>query len=145
MKKYEVTYFLGDLKCVSEFIQKSTDAVYSNFYKFYPEAVITHVQKIRNVSDDEFIDIMVSKNKESFTAVINEMTRQDEKWGECRDQHPYVWLAVLGEEVGEVNRGALEEDWQNYKEEIIQVIAVCMQMLKNINYRPDFYKPKEQQ
>lgn len=144
MKKYKVTYLLGDLEFTSEFIQKNIDAVYNNFDKFYPNSQITKIEKIKDLSDEEFYGIVITANMASFTDVVKEMVRQDNKWGECRDQHPYVWLAVLGEEVGEVNRGALEEDWQNYKEEIIQVIAVCMQMLKNINHRPDFYKPKEQ-
>lgn len=63
-----------------------------------------------------------------------ERARQDKKWG-VRDQSPFKWLAILGEEVGECNRAVLETygwtnrqffgDMTNLREELIQVMAVA--------------------
>lgn len=65
---------------------------------------------------------------EIFTLIKQERQRQDEKWGE-QNHHSIVWCAILGEEVGEVNKAALEANFDNtsldnYKDELIQVVAV---------------------
>lgn len=54
--------------------------------------------------------------------VLNEMVRQDEKWGADRDLAPLMWNAILGEEVGEVSKAILEK--KGLREEIVQVVAV---------------------
>ena len=70
--------------------------------------------------------------------VIEEITeerfKQDEKWGE-QNHSPADWLMILGEEVGEVNRAALEAKFAdktltNYREELIQVAAVVIAMIE---------------
>ncbi len=81
--------------------------------------------------------------------VINEVRaerqRQTEKWG-VQDWTPFVWLAILGEEVGEANKAAVETlefketidghtgvpsyifaMWPEYRTELIQVAAVAIQ------------------
>lgn len=72
--------------------------------------------------------------------IIAERARQDKKWGETN--HPLEWwLAILGEEVGEVNRAVLEYHFDNgtapvdpaerkaqIREEIIHVAAVATAM-----------------
>lgn len=45
-----------------------------------------------------------------------ERVRQDERWGTQR-HHPFVWLAILGEEVGEANQAALEHHFENFRDE----------------------------
>ena len=55
-----------------------------------------------------------------------ERARQDAKWGADRRLDPRTWLAVLVEEVGEVARADLEEDYDNYVVELIQVAAVAV-------------------
>ena len=60
--------------------------------------------------------------------VIKERRRQDEKWGE-QNHGPFKWLAILGEEVGEANKAALEDDSAGYRNELIQVAAVAMAMV----------------
>ncbi len=71
-----------------------------------------------------------------------ERDRQDSLHGKDRDQQPYEWLMILGEEVGEANKGALDVYFmnlagkienkvvpfalQNYREELIQVAAVAV-------------------
>lgn len=70
--------------------------------------------------------------------VLLERQRQDEKWGE-QNHHPMEWLTILGEEVGEANKAALEAhfkgygaqgDWSNYRAELIQVAAVAVAMVE---------------
>lgn len=58
--------------------------------------------------------------------VIDERKRQDEKWGADRELPPCEWLAIFGEEALEVYRGALAGEWDNYREELIQVAAVAI-------------------
>ena len=64
--------------------------------------------------------------------VIEEIMRQDDKWGADRDLHPFCWNTILMEEVGEVSRASLEgNDEENYRDELIQVAAVAMQAYNN--------------
>jgi len=72
-----------------------------------------------------------------------ERARQDAKWGPQKHK-PYEWCMILGEEVGEVNRVALELYFdkfypytkltkEDYKKELIQVAAVCVHMIECID------------
>jgi NTP pyrophosphatase (non-canonical NTP hydrolase) len=67
--------------------------------------------------------------------VIGEMNRQDELWGADRNQHPFVWQAILGEEVGEVCQAILHDEFGGShagtaREELVQVAAVALQMIE---------------
>ena len=77
--------------------------------------------------------------------VIDERIRQDAKRGE-QNHIPVVWMAILGEEVGEANRAALEAlapcgnpignklDWlRNYRDELIQVAAVAVAAIESLD------------
>lgn len=66
--------------------------------------------------------------------ICRERERQNEKWGE-QNHEPFKWLAILGEEVGEVNKACLETfDWKRgtfdgknlseIRTELVQVAAV---------------------
>lgn len=72
--------------------------------------------------------------------VLQERERQQAKWGQ-QDHDPAVWLMILGEEVGEVNNAALEHLMGNvpnlsaYREELIQVAAVAVQAVENLDRR----------
>jgi NTP pyrophosphatase (non-canonical NTP hydrolase) len=84
--------------------------------------------------------------------VAQERLRQDRMWGE-QNHDPFTWLAILGEEVGEANRAALEAVfWErygmpdhplqlasHYREELIQVAAVATAMVECLdrNGTPD--------
>jgi hypothetical protein len=66
--------------------------------------------------------------------VQDECLRQHKKWGE-QNHNPLGWLAILGEEFGEVARAACELNvaknqdpkWKdNYREELVQVAAVAV-------------------
>lgn len=58
-----------------------------------------------------------------------ERARQNKKWGQ-QDLQPAAWLAVLGEEYGEVCRAVCEGDTKGYREELVQVAAVAVQMIE---------------
>lgn len=70
--------------------------------------------------------------------ILKERNHQDKKWGQ-QNHHPMEWLAILGEEVGEVNKAALEAhfagyrrtgNWSDYRKELIQVAAVVVAMIE---------------
>ena len=73
--------------------------------------------------------------------VAEERQKQDEKWGR-QDHDPFGWLAILGEEYGEVCKDALglyfgkqtglnkERQIKNYRAELIQVAAVAVAMVE---------------
>ncbi|MCP4439623.1 MAG: hypothetical protein GY810_11830 [Aureispira sp.] len=68
-----------------------------------------------------------------------ERQRQLEKWGE-QNHSPIEWCAILGEEVGEVNKAALEShfkhpnaDIEEYRKELVQVAAVAVAMLQSLD------------
>jgi NTP pyrophosphatase (non-canonical NTP hydrolase) len=84
---------------------------------------------------------------ETMTAVMNqvgaERIRQNNKWGE-QNHGPFVWLAILGEEVGEANKAALEacdlktsqfsiEKLIEMREELVQVAAVAVAMIESLD------------
>lgn len=57
--------------------------------------------------------------------IIKERNKQDEKWGK-QNHHPYKWLAILGEEVGESNKAVLENSLLGYRDEMVQIAAVAI-------------------
>ena len=62
---------------------------------------------------------------------INEqLARQLTKWGE-QNHLPFAWIAILTEEVGEVCQAALKGDAENYREELIHVLAVAIAQLES--------------
>lgn len=64
-----------------------------------------------------------------FNEVAVERLRQLDKWGD-QDHGDDRWLVILAEEFGEVARAIFEQDAPNMKEELIQVMAVCMAWLE---------------
>ena len=63
--------------------------------------------------------------------IIAERARQDEKWGE-QNHNIYKWLAILGEEVGEVNKAVLEDNYKDVIDELIQIGAVTVAMIESL-------------
>lgn len=61
---------------------------------------------------------------------------QDKKWGPNRNLDVFLWLAILGEEVGEANKAALEyrfgleveqeDKREELRKELVQVAAVAI-------------------
>ena len=68
--------------------------------------------------------------------VEQELKAQDKKWGTNRVKPMSEWIVILGEEFGEVCNAVMEgETWESDEhtyEEIVQVVAVGIQMLKDI-------------
>ncbi|WP_339095631.1 hypothetical protein ACINK0_00270 [Deinococcus sp. VB343] len=85
---------------------------------------------------------MTTRTASVLAEVLQERERQQAKWGE-QDHDPAVWLMILGEEVGEVNNAALEHlmgnlpDLSAYREELIQVAAVAVQAVENLDKRAE--------
>ena len=70
------------------------------------------------------------KREKIFKMIENERLNQDEKWGE-QAHHPYKWMSILMEEVGEVAKAILEDDNVGYADELIQVSAVAVAMIES--------------
>lgn len=77
-----------------------------------------------------------------FKEIHAERLRQEAKWGQ-QNHHPMLWLPILGEEVGEANKAALEtyfnyksegaEDYTDYRTELVQVAAVAIAMIESLD------------
>lgn len=76
--------------------------------------------------------------KNIYKEIMDEREIQNLEWGK-QDHSPMEWLAILGEEVGEANKAALEAhfkehypkgNWENYRKELIQVAAVTVAMIE---------------
>jgi len=63
--------------------------------------------------------------------IIQERKMQDDKWGE-QNHDVYKWLAILGEEVGEANKAALEDSKNDLINELIQIGAVTVAMIESL-------------
>jgi NTP pyrophosphatase (non-canonical NTP hydrolase) len=73
-----------------------------------------------------------SMNKEDIIELIlRERRKQDDKWGE-QNHDVYKWLAILGEEVGEANKAALEDSRNDLINELIQIGAVTVAMIESL-------------
>ena len=65
-----------------------------------------------------------------FDIIEQECERQKTKWGE-QNHDPFVWLAILTEEVGEAAQAILEQDWDQMRAELIQCAAVIISWLSS--------------
>lgn len=64
--------------------------------------------------------------------ISRERMRQDEKWGQ-QNHDPFVWLAILLEEVGEAGKAAIEHDAHGYRDEMVQVAAVARAVIESFD------------
>jgi len=72
-------------------------------------------------------------NKQNIiNLILSERQKQDDKWGE-QNHDIYKWLAILGEEVGEVNKAALEGKYNEVIDELIQIGAVAVAMIESLD------------
>lgn len=86
-----------------------------------------------NISNSES-----SKRKQIFDLIDNERERQIKKWGGNRKQDIHLWLSILGEELGECHKAALQMEQEkskgitkeDLKKEIIQTAIVCFAILE---------------
>jgi len=69
--------------------------------------------------------------KDVINLILSERNKQDVKWGE-QNHNIYKWLAILGEEVGEVNKAVLENKYDEVIDELIQIGAVTVAMIESL-------------
>ena len=72
---------------------------------------------------------------QAIAAVLCEMERQDSKWGSDRNLDPFLWAAILGEEVGEFNQAILHDYYGGKcagtsRDELVQIAAVALQIIE---------------
>jgi len=97
----------------------------------------------------ELTTIQQSQSTDILIEVQHERKKQDEKWG-VQNHAPFAWLAILGEEVGEANKHALQAHFSGaygnsdnaeyerqqlieYRKELIQIAAVAAAMIESID------------
>ena len=77
-----------------------------------------------------FNDQIAKPNLGRINGLLNEVLiergYQHQKFHGTQLHDPVAWLAILGEEVGEVNRAVVENDRANYRHELIQVAATAI-------------------
>ncbi len=93
-------------------------------------------------SDDTKSNLEIERKKmreNIFKEISEERERQDLKFGP-QNHRPAEWCMILGEEVGEVQKAALESyfryegknnDYSDYRKELIQVAAVAIAMIES--------------
>lgn len=79
--------------------------------------------------------------------VVGERINQDVKWG-VQNYNPFIYLAILGEEVGEANQAAIELGFakgtvKEYRDELIQVAAVAIAAVECIDRNGDDWVKRE--
>ena len=72
--------------------------------------------------------------RKAFRDIYLERNEQDKKWGE-QNHRPEWWLAILGEEFGELCQTVLHRNFggpeaQNLRDELVQVAAVAVAMIE---------------
>lgn len=75
------------------------------------------------------------QDTKALSDVLAEMHRQDDKWGADRNQDPFIWGAILGEEVGEFHQAVLHDRFGGKaagtsREEAVQIAAVALQIIE---------------
>lgn len=75
-------------------------------------------------------------NAPALASVLEERIRQDGKWGE-QNHNPYIYLAILVEEVGEMAQAALQTQYggengglDHLREEAVQTAAVALAIVE---------------
>lgn len=76
--------------------------------------------------------VLNSKRMRALSAIDRERDAQDKKWGAGRRHHPAHWLAILGEEFGEVCRAYHDGDASGFEKELVQVAAVAVCILEHV-------------
>lgn len=82
------------------------------------------------------ISVLNTSFETYFAEVQKERDRQLAKFG-VQDHNPYIYLAILGEEVGEACQAAVQAGfepggagWNDYRTELIQVATVALAMVE---------------
>lgn len=82
---------------------------------------------------------MNTKNR-VLKEVSEERDRQDTIYGALpKDRAPSVYLGILASEFGEIALAILKGDMQNYREELIQLAAVCVRAVEDLEMGSSAY------
>lgn len=75
----------------------------------------------------------------ALQSVLDERQRQNAKWG-VQNHDGFVWIAILGEELGELSQAVLETKFggkhggmENVRAEAVQCAAVALQIVECID------------
>lgn len=68
---------------------------------------------------------------EIFDLIKQELDHQNAKWGADRILHPYLWNTIIQEEVGEAARASLENNPDQYIEELVDVAASAISAIRS--------------
>lgn len=82
--------------------------------------------------------IQDANTEDAIIDILNEMNRQDIKWGQ-QDHDPHKWNTIIMEELGEVAKDTFEHNREGYYKELIEVAACCIQAIltaKRIGFKP---------
>ena len=85
----------------------------------------------------------MNRTDQVLNAVCRERERQNDRWGNENGNHPFEWMSILGEEVGELCEAVNETCFQNPKRrqrggreniyrEAVQVAAVAVAIAEEI-------------
>jgi len=89
-------------------------------------------------------EIFPMSRRKVFKQVLLERTVQNNKFGE-QNHDPFIWLSILGEEVGEAHQAAVEAKFPNsnnqgqtvnlrdLRKELIQVAAVAISICESLD------------
>jgi len=85
---------------------------------------------------------MSHAKSKAISSVVDEMCAQDVKWGADRDQHPFVWMTILTEEVGEAAQASLHREFggnaaEGLRNELVQIAAVALQFIEQLDREDD--------
>lgn len=84
---------------------------------------------------------MLARQGPIMVAILKERERQDAKWGFPQGRSLMEWMSILGEEYGEACQAAnklnfgggwQEERRQHFREEVVQVAAVAVAILEEL-------------
>ena len=80
---------------------------------------------------------IAEKSRRAFNDIFAERQRQHSKWGVQRHGFPY-YVAVLGEEVGEVHKAVVEmgmatANVQDLRTELVHTAAVAVAIIEQID------------
>jgi len=91
----------------------------------------------RDKEEDRGDEDRVAVHSKALGSVLNERVKQNEKWGE-QNHDPFTYLAVLGEEYGELCQAALQTKYggpaaAGLREEAVQTAAVALAIVECID------------
>ncbi len=91
---------------------------------------------------------MTEAQVRAINEILKERDRQDEKWGlpstpELYTRHPFHWLGILMEEVGEVAKEIVEDPFMSrwspeMRQEVIQTAAVAVSWLEAMDQAKEY-------